>query len=342
MTHLIYLFESIKSQSKRNHCLKHMVDILSNFQELASLNQAYHTYLITIILVFGLIGNLFILKVFSRKRFTKILQVKSFFRFLAVVDSIFLFIVIEIFLDSKLAMNIKTSSRVACKLHSYLVYAFGAMPAWILTVISVERFVSVAFSISSFNSYLSKKLVQVTVGLMLILYNLVFYVPLLVFNDLDKMKETNLIGSNRTLLIKCVFTDKNAEKILTLIDMINSFLLPGSLMLVLSFLALICIKTTKIHSVASLHGLMLERKLKRDKRFAVVSILLNFVFLALNSLRCISFFLYGENLKGIFNYSINFYLYLNGFTVTFYVLFFFNSIFRDEFLIMIKCRKQKF
>ena len=70
---------------------------------------------------------------------------------------------------------------------------------------------------------------------------------------------------------------------------------------------------------------------------------MSFFFIFFNLYRCYSYFVDDENLKGdLMDYSVNFYLYLNGFTVTFYVFFFFNSIFRDEFLIMIKCRKQKF
>lgn len=312
--------------------------IFNYLEELTRINPVYHTYLIAFIVIFGLIGNLFILKVFSRKRFTKILQVKSFFRFLAIADSLFLIYIILIYLDVKLEIRVKSTSKIACKLLSYLGYVFGALPSWILTVISFERFVSVAFPISTFNSYLGKKLVQFSIGFVLILYNLVFYSPLLVFNDLISLTPSN---TNNSLFI-CDFIDSNSKHILILIDMINSFLLPGIIMVVLSILALICIKTSKIHSVASLHGLMLERKLRRDKRFAVVSILLNFLFISLNMFRCVCYFLYGENLYNILTYSVNFYLYLNGFTITFYVLFFFNSIFRDEFLIIIKCRKQKF
>lgn len=315
---------------------KNFIEKIIQFESNMEMFLDYNNYLLALILVFGLLGNLFILKVFSRKRFTKILQVKSFFRFLAIVESIFLIFIIEMHLDKKYNIKLKSNSRIACKLVTYSSYVIGALPVWILTVISIERFVSVAFSISNFNSYLSRKLVQFTLSFMLVLYNLIFYAPLLFFNDLIEH------STNYTNETKCDFIDSNSKNILTLIDMVNSFLLPGSLMIVLSIMAFICIKTSKIHSVASLHGQVLERKLKRDKRFAVVSILLNLLFLFLNIFRCCTYFIDGENLKGFFNYSVNFYSYLNGYTCTFYVLFFFNTIFRDEFLIMIKFRKQKF
>jgi hypothetical protein len=285
------------------------------------------------LLVFGLLGNLCIMRVFTRKRFTKILQVKSLFRFLAVSDTLYLIIIIIVYLDTKLNTKLKENSRLACKLISYFDYSLGSLPAWILSVISIERFISVAFSLSSFNSYFSKKIFQFTIGISLVIYNLVVYAPILAFNDL-------VIVNNTTV---CDFVDLNSKKVLNLIDIVNSYLLPGILMFILSVSSLVCIKICKIHSVASLHGLMLERKHKRDKRFAIISILLNLSFLCLNSYRCFSFFNGEENFKGnSFNYSINFYLHMNAYTITFYILFFFNSTFRDEFLIMIRIRKQKF
>ncbi len=317
---------------------------LKSFQTLMDQSHELHSYLMAFFVLFGLLGNICILKVFLRKRFTKILQVKSFFRFLAITNSIYLLMRTLAYLDSRLEFNMKNNSGLACKLIVYLNYCVSSAPAWILAVISFERFVSVAFSISHLNSYMNKKPFQLAAGLLIVLINLIIYAPLLALIDLVTLKEISSASrSNQTgQHFTCDFANIKVKKIFTLVDIITSMLLPATLMFVLSVCTMICIKTIKIHSVASLHGLMLERKLKRDKRFAVVSILLSFFFVGLNVHRCFSYFVDNVNLKDDFDYSLNFYLYLNAFTDTFYVLFFFNSIFRDEFLIMVKLRKQKF
>ena len=103
-----------------------------------------------------------------------------------------------------------------------------------LSVISIERFISVAFSLSSFNSYFSKKIFQFTIGISLSIYNLVVYAPILAFNDL-------VIVDNTTV---CDFVDLNSKKVLNLIDMVNSYLLPGILMFILSLK-----KQIKLHNL---------------------------------------------------------------------------------------------
>ena len=155
-----------------------------------------HNYLLAFFVLFGLLGNAFILKVFSRKRFTKILQVKSFFRFLAIANSVYLLMCVAIFLDTRFDLRVKSSSPFVCKLVTYLDYFTGSVPSHILVVISLERFVSVAFSLSNLNSYMNKKLFQVTVGFVIILCNIIIYSPLLVFIDLTAAAKENANNSD--------------------------------------------------------------------------------------------------------------------------------------------------
>ncbi len=79
-------------------------------------------------------------------------------------------------------------------------------------------------------------------------------------------------------------------------------------------------------------------RLRRDIRFGVSSIALNVFFVILNLPLCVTNIFFP--LIDGFTYNIFIIVFYAIYCINSYILFFFNSIFRNEFLVMLKLRKE--
>lgn len=97
--------------------------------------------IIELVVLIGLIGNILTFIVFARRKFRNN-SISINFRALAIFDS---FIVLEAVINFYLIFYkyyIAQYSDSVCKLVSYISYAFGSIPGWILIALSIEKLLS--------------------------------------------------------------------------------------------------------------------------------------------------------------------------------------------------------
>ena len=109
-----------------------------------------------IILIFGIVGDVFGLLVLQRKKLVKI-GPRGMYRFLFVMDIINLLSIIVNYLNSAFNINVQIISRYACKLYVYLTVWFGPIPAYVLLYISVEKIIATRNRIVQQGIVLQKK-----------------------------------------------------------------------------------------------------------------------------------------------------------------------------------------
>jgi hypothetical protein len=209
-----------------------------------------------------------------------------------------------------------------CKLNLYMYEIFNPIVAWTLSFLSVDRFICIQFN----NVQLNKKIwFQTTILFLIIICNLIAYTPAFFIMSLTNYT-TNATNPNTVVC-------NGNKSAFELFDLINSTLIPFVVMLLFSSLLIYTIFSSrlKILRMASERD---KARLKKDIKFAISSIFLNFFFLSLNLPIHVAPLLdispYTE-LNVIFQLAI----YLS-FSVTFIIMFIFNSLFRKELLIMFR------
>ncbi len=276
----------------------------------------------------GIFGNLTGLVVFSRKRLKNFPPRKMFFA-LAVVDSSFLaFTVISNFIFYE-NISLRASFQAACKIYNYTGYFLSPISSWLLVFISFHRFISIAFQNPAL---LNKPMLQIIVIMVIVVYNLILYSPILFFSGLANSTKRNSTA--------CDYHDPNSYLLITIIELINAVVLPFILMLVLSLLLIRTIVKSKL-KIIRMKNRSDKNKLRKSIKFAVSSIFSNIFFLTLNLPSAIT------NIIDIINVKVDlrsvreylFCVYLFSFCVNFYILFCFNSVFRNEVFIMFGLRK---
>lgn len=281
-----------------------------------------------LVLLFGLIGNLIGLAVFSRRNLSKF-PTKNLYRSLALFDTIYLVyrIIGEVTTDN--GMSIYLISNIWCKVFRYFRYSLGPISAWVLVYISIEKFISIQFS------KLKVVVFQNTIIILIVIFNLSYYSPFFVYSTLIAQNNTdsdmlNSNSSSSSLVYTCYFQDLNQKKVLYMMDLVNSTLLPFALMIVFSTFLIHTIFKSRLR-ILRLDSSVDRKRLRKDIKFAFTCILLNMAFVILNLPVCIANLLTEVS---EFTYKVLLYLFFLSFCINFYVLFTFNSIFRKEFLLM--------
>jgi hypothetical protein len=168
----------------------------------------------------------------------------------------------------------------------------------------------------------------------IVFFNLIYYIPIPLFYDIG------FVNSNNTIVTAaCAFTDPLAQTVLSWMDLANRILVPYCLMTFCSLLLIFSMTQMRTRVVQ----IFLSKELnttERSKsiRFAATTISMNTIFILMNLPFAIICFLpdYYYDLT----FLITFYIYYMSYAINFYILLASNSLFRNEFLIMIHFRKQ--
>ena len=282
-----------------------------------------------VLLFFGLVGNSAGIVVFYRKKMKKI-TTNKIYRTMLFMDSFFL--CTQIFQDSALSLglDLRNLSTLSCKIRYYWNYSIGPVSPWLLVYITVERYIAIQHS--RITLLKSENFQKITMVLILI-YNLSIYSPMAIL----KQVFSKPLNSNATeLYYFCDFFEPVQSTIMMTLDLVNSALAPFTIMLAFS-IALICVIFKKRLRILDMRSKRDKRRLVKDIRFAFSSIMLNLTFVAFNLPLCLTniFFPYVSG----FLFNVFIVLFYCTFCINFYVLAFFNYIFRDELLIMLNLRE---
>jgi hypothetical protein len=176
----------------------------------------------------------------------------------------------------------------------------------------MERFLSIKFS--KLNTF-KKKLNQFIFIFIIVTYNFLLYTPAIIFASFV----------NKTNSTECDFIKKEYDDLMSLMELINSSLVPFVIMLIFSGLLI----QTVLKSRLRLLNLANQRdriKLRKDIQLSVSLVVFNLAFLLLNAPHTI-YHLVSTNANTDLHDALYFLSWCS-FCIDFYILFAFNSIFR--------------
>ncbi len=298
-------------------------------------------YLFPFITIIGLLSNLIAFVIFSRKKF-KNTVFATYFRFLALFDTLSLLLPLNKYLELKLNIHIMDMSNLFCKLRIYLTYSIPPMSGYILVLISLDRWISISMPTKFL--FRKKIIFQVGVTILMLMINLIFYSVTLA----SHLSRNISINTTNITTYRC-YEYKKTVQIMSWLDLFNYSIVPFSLMIVFTSITLRTIfgSRKRIFSIQNnqLHKNNSNSSSRtKDIKFAITSVVLNIIFLVLNIPFCIFAIVFSHVIKFIdseidyFFYVFTlFFNYIN-FGTAFFINFVVNSIFRKEFLLLFRIK----
>jgi hypothetical protein len=319
---------------------------------LAVIKNIFYGIVPLIIVSIGWLSNTLALIVYLRKIFKKNC-IYIFFCSLAISDSIALLDGVREFIEFRFEIIL-----FSCQLTEYISFIPACISSWIYVFISADRMLTIVFANSKIHQIFVKKISKIISLILLCLSIMVAYLPVLVIDDDFEYENESSIQ----LLIPTEKSCHHKSYMLATfwIDLIISVVLPSFFMFLFSTFTIIRIIKSR-HRILKLKYCLKERQLnheknnllhisinRRDKIFAISSLLLNFLYLILN-LPSVVFYLivYYSHKHQSENTSIyaNFIpivdsLFFLSLLQLFFTSFLTNSLFRKEFFKMFKfCAK---
>jgi hypothetical protein len=228
------------------------------------------------IMLFGLIGNILTFAIYSRKAFAKN-SINIYARALALFDSfIFLKFVNDaglIFFDTDFSLEFALN----CKATVYIAVGVLTIPAWILVAFSLDKMLSV-LRYSRFKQ-MKKKSFQLGIVATIAVIHLMLYSPILIQVEIQTLKKSNKK--------KCSGSSVPYWNVLNVVNMIESIIVPFSILMVTSLVTLRAIIQSKRRLRLANRCSLVKRRCKRKHRdetmYALSSIVRNItlVFLRL-------------------------------------------------------------
>jgi hypothetical protein len=263
-----------------------------------------------ILIVMEIVGCIFGLLVLKKKKLKKIGPLHMY-RCLFIVGIVNSPKVWQYYLHN-FNIQFETSSVLACRLTSYYWYVTFPLSPMILVYISIERFFLIKYPDK--RHILNKKINQYIYMLILVGFNLIINIWIPFDYDLVSIKNsTNL---------KCATQNKRGHFLIVL----NSNIIPYTLIIIFTILLIYSLFKSRSRVVSNYTNRP-NTTFKRDIKFAFTSISLNAIFFLCNL--PITFTLYYPY-PDLFLFFL--YLHLLSFSINFYLLFIFNSLFRKQFL----------
>jgi hypothetical protein len=282
------------------------------------LNDISSNILAPILIVFGIIGNIFGLIVTSKKQLKKIGPQLAYIA-LFIFDFINLLTFFKFYLEFAFKIDFTVDSSFACKSYWYIQYSFATTSPMMQVIISIERFILIAYPIRK--QFLIKTRIQLAYIFAITLFNLLLYIPVGIYFDLINDDE-----KNETV---CNFVDSYWQTTIGYIDLVNRLIVPFLLMIIFSILIIITIfKSRRRMNNRD------NKILSKDVRFAITSITLNIFYILFSLPISIIFFLpqYWLNPFYVFVFIVFFLAY----SINFYLIFLTNRLFRKGFYSIFK------
>ena len=294
------------------------------------------------LLIIGVIGNSlgFIILTSNTNKLSK-LSVRNLMRFIAIMDTLFLFQIIADYLTNSYNLDIRLISSYWCKIFVYFNYCICPISSWSIVFISVERMASITSP--KLSKLFNKRIFQFRLCLFIIIFSLIYYIPFALFNDLITDEDNSQNNSNNTNVV-CTYVDDLYSEVLPLMDLFNSALIPFIVLTLTSINTIYSI--FKSRSKFSNHqsdnqnisnnnrlptNTNRNEKFKKDIKFAITLIILNIIYLFFNLPICITNYIDTTD----FAYILTLYIFYANFATNFWIFFIFNSLFRNELIYLL-------
>ena len=196
-------------------------------------------------------------------------------------------------------------------------FVFFGVNSWVLVFISLDRLIMIKYPKRP--KIFTRKKFQIIFCILIYTYNILIYLPTLIFYDLERLEDSNL-----SYMTNCEIADENADETTAYMDFINATSLPFVLMLFLSILIIVSLKHSK--SKVLNYSYSVTRRKQKDIKFAVTILALNFGFLVFNSPLSI-----GYLLESRLMIKLGYFFLLLFCSIDFFIYFATNSLMREEF-----------
>ena len=270
------------------------------------------------VLVIGMFGNLLGLIVLARKHLKQI-GPRHVYIYLFISDTCYIVQIIITFLYYAFNIHLSILSVMSCKVFIYFNYAFDAISPWLLVYISVEKLISIGYPHK--RHLLRNYFTQFIYFAFILVSTCIYYLGIPFWYDIMSHIDSS---SNQTYL-DCDFIDFNAQQWSSYMDLVDRAVTPFILMIISTTL-LVCLIFKTRNRIN--HTVNETKRRKQDLRFAFSSFSMNLLFILLNLPLSVVLFIPGYFTDDSFIFT--FYIYYFSYGVNFYVIFFTNSIFRDE------------
>jgi hypothetical protein len=260
-----------------------------------------------------------------------------YFRTISVFNNYQLVHMIRISIIMKFNWDMRLLNDFMCKIVDYSEVGVNAVTAWLLVVISIDRFLNVAYPRRFL--FLTKKWFQWVIVLFICLNQPIYYSFMTWNSELQTVNSTDPVTNETSIGYVCV---NNAAQLLSYLDMFNSTLEPFAFMIGFSAALIYSIKKSRrrINTNRSMN-----REQSRDRKFAVTSLVLNLLFFAFNTPivifnMIVAYINIDPKLLSLlfFFMACIFYGY---FALDFYVQLAVNSIFRENFFALLNVKVVK-
>jgi hypothetical protein len=282
-----------------------------------------------VVLGIGLIGNSLGITVLVKSKKLKKIGAILIYKFLFISDTFYLLQIMIIYFGYGFGLDLTILSNLSCQIYIYFNYAFSAFSPWLLVYILIERFISIVHPTKRF--MLRKKLNQIIYIIILILFSLSCYIVAPLTYGVQNNNIINNDGSNSSFL-NCNFNNYEGQLITSYFDLFFRVLLPFILMTFISFLLIIFISFVvklKTESTELNRDNKVNKRIKRDIRFASSSFGMNLLFIILNLPLTLVLFLPNYFLS-ITLFLATYYLFYLSYGINFFVIFAVNKTFRKS------------
>ena len=289
-----------------------------------------------LVLIIGLVGNTLGTLVLSKQKLIKMGSIHTL-RYLLLIDSVYLLMIIQPYAAFSFGMDFTLISDRVCKLFKYFNYSLDVISPWLLVFVSFDKLVSI--KTPARKDILRKTKCQRLYLLVIFVFNMIYYLPFAYFSVLTD-SEMRLVDQNRTVIVRsCSFVNSRAQRLLSLMDIVNRALIPFTLMSLFTLLIIQTVFESRNRVIAN-YTFRQNKTFQRDVKFAITAIILNVVYFLFSLLVSVLFFMRNHNTH-IFVYLFTLYLFYMCYAVNFYLILISNSIFRNEFFSMLRalCRQ---
>lgn len=291
----------------------------------------YFVYILfpLLVLVFGLVGNFAGFFLMSRSKLVK-LTTRNVYRFLFCTDTSILIQILVAYMQLSIEIDPTVTSNLFCKIFSFFNYALGPISSLLIVYISCERYISVK-SLNG-NSLLTNVYIQALYLAAVLAFNFLYYLGIAFYFEVQETFVNSTNGSDIQNIEFCTFIDVFSLQLYSYMDLVNRAMVPFLLMIISSIMLTYSLFSSR-KKIASAD----TKRLRKDLKFTTSSIFLNLVYIFLQMPVSVTIFMpnYWESTLYVFSL----YLFYASYSVNFYIMLIFNSIFRQQFLILIGLRK---
>ena len=288
-----------------------------------------------VVAIIGIIGGILNICVFSRNA-VKSFSFSFYMKAMSCCDIITLIHSIRYWIAFVLGLNLDTVSTFFFKIGIYQPYVASCVALWLINVISLDRLATVVYSNNQKFQIFKKKWFKVSILLILIVCSLLL-------NIIQPLKNEIISIPYSTIQICIMSPDSTAiTSYIVLVNTMVSIIIVNPL---LNIKIIVYVFQTRKKVSANMNSFVRTSTAVKDRRFVINAVAINsscFIF-KIGFMICMFVITYGSIKSDLVQllFTIGFTLSIIDNALTFFINLIVNPTFYDEFLCMIRLKKQQ-